>query len=1280
MKLSRNLVKTIALSMALCVCASIWAKPNNTPQILFYVSGQNGLTADISGGEAQPNFADKIDITATGPLSLENSLSPAIEWADEGVLAWKAPGNMLAARGTLSFYWRAGYAVDDAPFSIFRVGFADHSSWDMAWLRIDWNGAGFDAFVTDANLARTRVSVKLDTFPTPEQWTHITFAWDENRGVSLALDGKIVAEKIVKNNHLDFDVGLDQFGMAGRVMSPHQVQSRYNFLRGSHFAEITVFDQMLDRAAIAELSYQSKPLDKKIFTGITSDKNKAWLSRFGWAQHTPPVVSNPSGIRKVEFTDARDIKQWMYKGVDGIAETTWPGVYNRSRLPGRNDYFQLPDWNTYVEGGINYDLSLPNELVNHIEIRGASFGNLSYRQNTEKEFTVIDTRPKGLWRSVHKTNLNGGQLRITNKEQETPIQEIGAYRIDGTQASPEAFRLGYKVRSDVKPDYENLNALTAFIEGRYPTDERQMAVAVPQGASVRRHISSKINENDKPFVHVLIPASVSHHPAGKSVTRSWAYGWENMYEGLDGIEIQLPAFNLPAVKNGVIPFNLQIKDPIWPERNMLDISISLKPNEPYTLWLDLRDRILTDDSFYLTFASAAKGFNASLLDDAEIRLVFKDRQLAKKEHIEDRFNQVRDNWGNLVEEHTSSQRMALYRRAHADISDLLRADPEHQLGRIFWYYMSFKSQSIPHVNIADTPKDIPEWAHLQLEELKLIRHHINWWIDERQAPYGDFGGGLSDDSDLVQQWPGLAMMGVDREKITQSLINLVDAVYKNSMLTDGLSTIETDELHVYEEGINANSALFTLMRGDPVAAARLMETVRALPRVIKKNPAGNTLFSSNWYGGNKIYNGPNWEWQKPYSFYVVHPAILLGEYSGNVISRNLIADLARGYLAYSYQDEDGHYTLPNEINWRTGAIRGGEMNRGAGSGDLPTVFYTAYQWFKDPLFLKGIDYKTERGGALQLIRLNDNYIDRLNPSGEWRKEIISQAAPTKSVENYFAWESSGDKSYLADMYRTDIKNKMIHQYFNTEGHWWTDRAEARHDMLQRARMGGIALTRNRMLPGHTLEWFFNKDEAMSIALLMPRPQETEFTLEAFNTSDKAITGRAQGYLTRNGTWEIEVGIDTNGDNKIDKPLSKTTQYFGRGEFLSLTFMPKVTTLVHAKLLKEDILPTQRADLAVSPFDVNIGKKISVGIHNIGNKAAENFSVHLETLDGQAVDSISFNGLANAEDLWLKRVNASFALPKNILVENLRIRIEAREAEISKLNNTLLLKDAQPKAF
>ena len=287
--------------------------------------------------------------------------------------------------------------------------------------------------------------------------------------------------------------------------------------------------------------------------------------------------------------------------------------------------------------------------------------------------------------------------------------------------------------------------------------------------------------------------------------------------------------------DGLIPLNIRVKDPIWPQRDLIDVSVSVRPGEARTLWLDTRDRILTDDSLYLTIASAAPDFGPADLKGMNIRLVFKDREAAKAEHVADRFNQVKDNWGFLVEEHTASKREALYRRLYGDISDLLRVDPDNRLGREYWADISYNATGpLPFTQPAP-PAGVPLWAFRQLEDLKLVRRFANWWIDNRQVPYGDFGGGISDDVDLTEQWPGLALMGVDPDKINASLRALSDAVYTNGMRTNGLGTITTDELHAYEEGLNSDAERLYLNWGEPRAIERLMDTVRALQGIILVN-------------------------------------------------------------------------------------------------------------------------------------------------------------------------------------------------------------------------------------------------------------------------------------------------------------------------------------------------------------------------------------------------------------------------------------------------------------
>jgi hypothetical protein len=170
-----------------------------------------------------------------------------------------APGNIYAQRGTLSFYWRARDPVGPTAFPLFRVGYADHTSWDMTWLRIDWNGKGFDAFVTDDNLARVRVSTTAAP-PKPDQWILVTFTWDEAKGIALYIDGKPVASKA---QAAALDAGLDQFGPHSRVISPHQVQSAYQFVRGGDVDDIRVYDRALDDAAVAGLAAGKAPRPRR---------------------------------------------------------------------------------------------------------------------------------------------------------------------------------------------------------------------------------------------------------------------------------------------------------------------------------------------------------------------------------------------------------------------------------------------------------------------------------------------------------------------------------------------------------------------------------------------------------------------------------------------------------------------------------------------------------------------------------------------------------------------------------------------------------------------------------------------------------------------------------------------------------------------------------------------------------------------------------------------------------------------------------------------------------
>ena len=1253
----RSLTSALALATAALTAATAQAQ-ETSPGLLFHAPLDTGFDATVAHGEAVPNFRANVRIVPDG------AIGGAAHWADDGYVAWRAPGNMRGTRGTLSFFWRAREPLGEAPFVIFRAGFADHTSWDMAFLRIDWNGHGFDAFVTDTNLSRIRVSWRMPTIPDAKAWQHIAFAWDETKGVTLYVDGKEVARK---DQTADLDTGLDQFGLAGRVLAPHQVQSRYNFMRGSDVDDIRVYDRMLSPANIAALAAKAEP--GPLPAADPQGERQAWLHRYGWDKGLPPLLDAPvTRVRKVEFADAKDLKEWMWKGVDGIAETTWPGVYNRSRLPGRDDYFELPDWNVYVEGGKRYDLTVPaGQRFNRVELRGAAYGKLLWNDAT------IASRAKGVVRSVDAVApRTGGVLSFVNVMQEQPIQELWAYDV-GTAPEPAgSFKLSYTVDAAASPTMAALDGLNAYIAGRYPADERATVLAMPSsgvkaavGAGAAGATAAIVRVAGKPIVHVLIPASFGDAYPDRPLARAWDYGWQNVHDGLDGIAIDLPA--LTGKAGAIVPLNIRIADPIWAGRAMIDLSVSVRAGEPRTLWLDLRDRILSHDSLYLTIASAAADFDAQSLNGAKIRLVFKPRDAARAEHVADRFNQVRDNWGFLVEEHTASKREGLYRRVFADVTDLLRVDPDHVQGRAYWADINYRPENMPAVALPPVAAGVPEWAARQLDDLKITRDFVTWWIDHRQVPYGDFGGGISDDTDLTQQWPGLALMGVEPDKVNASLRAVSDAVFANGMRVNGLGYITTDELHAYEEGLNSDAQRLYLNWGEPKAIERIMETTRALQGVILKNPAGHMHFATNWYGGRKMYREGAFAWQKPYSFTVLHGPVLLGLYNGSPAARGLVTGVIDGWMAHGRQAADGTWSYPNEINWDTDAIRVGD---GGGVSTPLQSAWAAWRFTGNDAYLRPIVARVGKSGS-GLSEFNENAFD-LMPGGTALRAKIAKAAGNDPFARYAAWTATGDTAILARLHADAWQDKAQHHYMYTEGHWWSDRVDQPSDILQRERLGGIALRRNQTWPGNTVSWrFANPGAAEQVAILVPGATREAFRVIAYNTGDVAQRATMSTWNVTAGTWRLRTSTSVDEGKTLVAAGEPTTVSLERSAGTEVTFAPHTTTVIEATLVQPTTPVEARPDIGIGSDDVAVqGRTVTLTVHGLGSVPSGAGTATLVTADGRVVASTAIPPLEAPNDLKPRTVSVRLSAPGGVTGVTARVALAGDAPEVTLLNNAV----------
>ncbi len=1247
--------------------ATIAAGTDDNSGLLFYLSGEKGTTADFSaGGTPTPNFDTEVTQITDG------AKGAALSCGDLQRLSWWAPGNIYAQRGTLSFFWRSRYPVGPTEFPIFRVSYADHSSWDMVWLRIDYDGHGFDAFVTDASLARTRVSIPVKPFPKPDEWTHLAISWDETQGIRFYVNGKLAA----KNETIAvYNTGLDQFGPHSRIISPFNVQSDYNFVRGGDIDEICVYDRRLSGDNIATLA------KGKAVTGLPplpardlADarwRNEWWL-RYGWNRPNdpPPYYDGDTiAVRKVEIHDAYDLKRWWWKACDGIRETTWPGVYNRSRLPGRNDYFQLPDWDCYVQSGKSITFIMPDEPWNHLEMSGAAWGEMSLLAGTSE--SPLFKRPTGQEKTYHRliAPVTGQKIRFTNVMQEEPIGELVAYNVTTGHEPAGSGKLAYRLGT-IAPTNASLDSLVTFINGRYEADERAMLFAQPATTTAPTSLSLSAGNpaQSLPIVHVLIPNA-----------------WDNLIVGLDGIAIDLPALKVKATHGELFPLNIQVKDPLWPMRNMCDFTFSVKPGEAKTLWLDLRDRILPPGKgLWFTIAGAGADFDTASLNGATLRLVFKPREAARAEHELDRFTQARDSYAMLVEEHPHSPKFNLWNRFEADLTDLMRVNPDHYPGRN--YAAVGLGGPHPLFKQPEPPAGVPLWAFRQVDLLGRVKKFVLWYVDNRQVPSGDFGGGISDDVDLVNLWPGVAFMGCEPEKLTESARRLLDAAYANDMFTKGLPTIQTDELHSYEEGIDCLGQNLILDYGNPKQIERAMETARGVESITGINAAGHRHIRTSYYSGRKMAQDDPGGYAKAYSYLVLQPGQLLVDYNGNPAAKKVLLELADGLLAHRKEAADGRYTLPTAIHFKDDKDSAATRSYFAWP-----LFWSAWKWTGDRKYLDPIF----DGGTTSLLAVNANTLDLLNLRKDWGPRILSgergQSTETRPRDDrgtsradtyrgssiaHFSWQLTGDKRQLEQLYARQIEECDLLDYVNTEGSLWIDRVGAPNVELQRARLGGVALVRNGTFPGHVISWRFAAPaNDQSVAILVPDATPTGFKVIAYNMEATPVRATMTGWNVDPGIWEITQGVDTNGDDNADLNLTNRTNTFERTGALEFTFAPRATTVLTLKIKTPGTPYWQRPDLGVGRDDIQVhGREVRIRVHSLGSLPSPATTVIFRNREGSIVATEEVPATLAPVDLLPKIVEIGLTLPEGGDATGGTVEIDPghRLEEITRLNNAVKL--------
>jgi hypothetical protein len=621
----------------------------------------------------------------------------------------------------------------------------------------------------------------------------------------------------------------------------------------------------------------------------------------------------------------------------------------------------------------------------------------------------------------------------------------------------------------------------------------------------------------------------------------------------------------------------------------------------------------------------------------------------------------------------NSRRLNLFNRFDGDITDLLRVDPQNDLGRKYRHEKNLEQARPPFI-LPQAPAGVPQWAFLQVEDLGYLKRLINWYIDNRQISNGEFGGGLSDDSDFTEWWPGLALMGSTPEKIKASLLKEMDAMYAQHMFTNGLATIQTDELHSYEDGLNVLGESMQLDFGSPKQIERAMVTAKRLEWLTGINAAGHRHVRSSYFNGAKMAEGGVWGWSKEASYMVFHPALSLVLFNGAPETRKMILELADGMIAHYKPGPDGRNSLHAQVNFKS--------DEDAATGMRPWfILWAAYRWTGDPKYVKPfVDAPVE---SLQLV--NADGLDMLDLRKTQTAPVVAAASKLQQTNEtlwQLAWQATGDTSYLEKVYGAQIQTAHEREFINTKGSLWIDRIYFNNGELQRSRLGGVALMRNYCYPGNAVSWKFDAPaNDQSVAILVPEATPGHVKIIAYNLDPVPVTAHMTGWEIDPGQWTMTQGTQQSIGNAapsaaapVENATTRTVP-FERSSSVAITFAPRTTTVIELKLATKGVPYWVRPDLGIDPEDVKVeGAKMTVTVHSVGAVDAPVSTVVLCDRAGKTIATAQVPALKAPADLTPKTAVVTLAVPAHADLKGGSVTVECGGAvpEITQMNNRVVL--------
>ena len=266
----------------------------------------------------------------------------------------------------------------------------------------------------------------------------------------------------------------------------------------------------------------------------------------------------------------------------------------------------------------------------------------------------------------------------------------------------------------------------------------------------------------------------------------------------------------------------------------------------------------------------------------------------------------------------AEKRAEYLNKARANFEIAAKAFPENRIVRMYL------GHSIPPEKVLPVPAGAPAWAVAQREALERLADIIEWWIDHRMRPNGEYGGGWGDDCEMWRSWVPV-LFGFEHPRANWAQTFLSSQLLAQPHLAGGYHNRMNDVEHTAEDMSDALTPLMFLAPDNPEWARRVTRLVDLAETLwMGRNERGFLQFKSTYFTSDQIDLTPARACDTVYHPRALQPALLYWQRTGDARIGKLVTEWMRTWVDAAARTERGKPAgiLPTAIHWPDGRIGG----------------------------------------------------------------------------------------------------------------------------------------------------------------------------------------------------------------------------------------------------------------------------------------------------------------------------------------------------------------------